>query len=76
MKLEYDTTIKAMQVNIKGMKQNEKRYMVEQYMKENDIGIAILIETHTNTNHKETKKLITYYIAGGDTKDLNLQEQK
>ena len=38
------------------------------------INIAIITETHINTNHTETRKHYTWYFSGGDTKDHHFAE--
>ena len=56
-----------MNFNTQGIKRVEKRTLIEKYMKENYVDLAVITETHANTNHKETRKEFTWFFAGGDT---------
>ena len=67
--MKMNDGLNIMNLNIQGMKQTAKRILIERYMKQNNIDIGLITETHINTNNKETRKEHTYYFSGGDTKD-------
>ena len=60
MKLEYNTTSKAMTLNAQGMKRNEKRIVIEQYM-EKQYQYSIY---HRNTHkHKPRRNKKTTHVV-------------
>ena len=63
-KLTYGTEIWIATLNMRGSMKSGKREEIEIWMKERQIAVLAIQETHVGTNSKETHKEHTWYFSG------------
>ena len=63
-KLTYASRWKIATINVKSIKQDGQREMVEQWMKKHDIFIASIQETKIEHNQKEVRSQYTWFFSG------------
>ena len=64
--IEYGRQLRAGTLNIRGLKKAGKRELVETWMKENQIDILMLQETHIAQNSREDRKEYIWYFSGSE----------
>ena len=69
IRINYNQNLNLLNLNTQGLKRIEKRTLIETYMAKWKIDLAVITETHINTNHIEIRKSFTWYFSGGDTKE-------